>query len=244
MARLDLTQEYVERYKSLSTEFLNKGAIFDTQLEKMKDTFDDWGMTAEQLAEATTQMFIQVTLQYNKDAITAVNSLMRQEADEPTKDAQVELTLRQKQGYDDNLLVKSAEYVSGLTSFAVNSGSSTAEKAIEELNSRIKLMDNRVIPLDEENNCPLPIPITPIPANLGVQAQTDTTITVSWSTVLNATSYELFLDGISITTTGQSIQIIDSLSPDTKYSFNVKATVDGIESSLSPTVVGATNASP
>ncbi len=44
---------------------------------------------------------------------------------------------RQIQGYADNLLVKAAEYQGGLASFAVNSGSDTANEAISDFQTTI-----------------------------------------------------------------------------------------------------------
>jgi hypothetical protein len=210
----------------------------------MKERFNDFGLTSEQLGEATAQMFIQTTLQYNKDAITATNSMMKLEAEEPIKQAQEELTRRQTQGYDDNLLVKTLEQRGSVATFNVNSSPETAQPAIDSMNQTVERIEKRVQPLEDgEATTTLPADV-PTPLSLGVDTQTDTTITVSWATVINATSYELFLDGVSIATTGQSIQTIDSLTANTKYAFNVRAYIDDRVSELSPTVIGTTNATP
>ena len=243
MARLDLKVEFLDKYVDISAKMLDKGSIFDTQLDNMKAKFDEFGLTPEQLAEATTQMFVQVSLQYNKDAIQAVNSLMKQEADEPKTEASTLLIYRQMQGYDDNILVKISDQRSSVASFAVNSGSTSAQSAIDAMNNTMGQLESRVEPILGEI-CPLPPVAVPIPALLGVDSQTDTTITLSWSTVVNATSYELFVDGVSITTTGQAVQVIDSLLPTTKYAFNVRAYIGTEVSALSETVIGTTNATP
>lgn len=242
MARLDLTTDYVAKYTALSEKMLDKGSIFDKQIDLMKEKFDEFGLTSEQLAEATTQMFIQVGIAYNRDVVSAVNSLLKQEADEPTKNAQADLTIRQKQGYDDNILIKLGEQKSSVASFAVNSASDSAQSALDNMNATMDVLESRVVKLDNELTCPpFPVVVTP-PTNMGVDSQTDTSITVSWATVLNATSYELFVDGTAITTTGQTIQTIDSLTPSTKYSFSVRAYIGSDVSNYSETVIGTTNA--
>lgn len=242
MARLDLTADYVNKYTELSGKMLDKGSIFEKQLDLMKQKFDEFGLTNEQLAEATSTMFVQVTIAYNKDAIGATNALLKQEADEPNSEARTKATLRQIQGYDDNILIKVGEQKGSVASFAVNAGSNSAQGALNNMNSTMALLEQRVTPLSNTPVCPaLPV-IVQIPENLGYDTKTETEITLSWSTVVNATSYELFVDGVSISTTGQSIQTIDSLLPDTKYSFNIRAYIGTDISDLSQTVVVQTDA--
>ena len=242
MARLDLTQEFTDKYVAISSKMMDKGSVFDKQIDLMKEKFDEFGLTAEQLAEATTSMFLQASIAYNKDAISATTALLRQEVDDPIKNAQVVLTERQKQGYDDNILIKLSESKGSVASFAVNSGSDSAQGALDNMNGTMNVLESRVLPLDNGISCP-PFPVVvSVPANIGVDSVTDTTITVSWSTVLNATSYELFIDGVAIATTGQTIQTIDSLTQVTKYSFSVRAYIGTDVSNYSETVIGTTNA--
>lgn len=242
--RLDLTEDFTTKYVAISGKMMDKGSVFDKQLDLMKEKFDNFGLTNEQLSEATTQLFIQAGIAYNKDAISATNSLMKQESDEPNKDAQTAVTKRQLQGYDDNILIKLGEQKSSVASFAVNSASDSAQGALDNMNATMSVLESRVLPIDNQLTCP-PFPtVVAVPANMGVDSQTDTTITVSWSTVLNATSYELFVDGVAIVTTGQTVQTIDSLTQSTKYSFSVRAYIGTDVSNYSQTVIGTTNATP
>ena len=162
MARLDLSAPYLEKYVAISAKMQDKGGIFDKQLDNLKAKFDDFGLTPEQLAEALTQMYIQVSLQYNKDAITATNALMKQEADEPTSTAQAELVTRQVQGFDDNILIKIADQRSSVASFAVNSGSTSAQSSIDAMNNTMAQLESRVEAIEGEV-CPLPPVAVPIP---------------------------------------------------------------------------------
>ena len=57
--------------------------------------------------------------------------------------AQTALIDRQVQGYDDNLLVKAAEFEGSLASFAVNAGSTSAQSAINNFNSTISQIKAR-----------------------------------------------------------------------------------------------------
>ena len=79
---------------------------------------------------------------------------------------------------------------------------------------------------------------------MNLDSQTDTSITVSWSTVLNATSYELFVDGVSFLTSGQTIHEITSLVASTKYSFAVRAYIDGVVSNFAVPFTEVTDATP
>lgn len=244
MARLDLKTEYLTKYVDIAEKMLDKDSIFDKQLDNMKTKFDEFGLTNEQLAEATTQMFIQVSLAYNKDAIGATNALIKQEATEPTSDAQTALLERQKQGYDDNTLNKINEQKASVASFAVNSGSGSAQSALDSMNQTMDIALGRVQEVTGQDLCPALPTIVPPPTNLGTESKTDTTITISWSTVINATSYELFIDGVSAMTTSQSINTISSLVASTKYSFAVRAYVGTLVSNFAIPFTETTDATP
>ena len=64
MARTDLITAFTSKYTAIAEKMLDKGSIFDKQLDAMKEKFDDFGLTPEQLAEATTQMFLQVSIAF------------------------------------------------------------------------------------------------------------------------------------------------------------------------------------
>ncbi len=58
-------------------------------------------------------------------------------------EVQTRLVNRQVDGYGDNLLVKAAEFQGGLASFAVNSGSDTANSAIANFNQSVAMLITR-----------------------------------------------------------------------------------------------------
>lgn len=244
MGRTNLTTEFTSKYVSIAEKMLDKESIFDKQLAKLKEKFDEFGLTNEQLAEATANMFIQVSIAYNKDAIGATNALIKQEASEPTSIAQTALLERQRQGYDDNTLNKINEQKASVASFAVNAGSTSAQSALDSMNQTMEQALGRVQAVDGQEPCPaLPLIVTP-PDNLGTDSKTDTTITLSWSTVTNATSYELFVDGISFLTSSQTIHTITSLVPSTKYSFAVRAYIGTVVSNFATPYTEVTDATP
>ncbi len=84
-----------------------------------------------------------------------------EEAQEALTNAQKDLVDRQVQGYDDNLLVKAAEYQGGLASFAVNSApeNPTTDTAIANFTCLIEKME--ALSRDEVATCTFPEPATP-----------------------------------------------------------------------------------
>ena len=244
MARTDLSTDFTEKYVAIAEKMLDKESIFDKQLDNMKTKFDEFGLTNEQLAEATTQMFIQVSIAYNRDAVGATNALLKQEASEPTSIAQTALLERQAQGYDDNTLNKINEQKASVASFAVNSGSPSAQSALDSMNQTMEVALGRVKEVEGQDLCPALPTIVPSPTNLGTESKTDTSITISWSTVTNATSYEVFMDGVSIMTTSQTINTISSLVASTKYNFAIRAYVGTLVSNFAIPFTEVTDATP
>jgi len=91
------------------------------------------------------------------------------------KDAELGLSIEQKnlvqrqiRGYDDNMLIKIAEFQGGLASFAVNANSDTAQDTIDTLHEKMKAVEDRVCgyvcggssftyQLDTEQNTPVTV---------------------------------------------------------------------------------------
>ncbi len=68
-----------------------------------------------------------------------------------------DLSKRQNLGFDDNLFVKDVQFQSSLASYAVNSGSDTAQDAIDSLHQKMDCMVSRAV-----DQCPEP-PVEPDP---------------------------------------------------------------------------------
>ncbi len=101
------------------------------------------------------------------------------------KDAELELNTqqkflveRQRRGYDDNMLIKVAEFQGGLASFAVNANSDSAQDTIDTLHEKMKAVEDRVCgfvcggssftyELDTEQNVPADVTLFGYPNTSG-----------------------------------------------------------------------------
>lgn len=66
-------------------------------------------------------------------------------------------------------------------------------------------------------------PITLVPTNFVATTITDTTISLSWTAVNNATSYLVYKDGVLASTSGNVTYNDTGLTANTKYAYTVKA---------------------
>lgn len=209
-------------------------------LDMIAKAFDDAGISTEQKGIAMTEMAVQMAVQFNKDATQAALELIKMEPEFELKASQRDLTIRQTQGFDDNLLLKIVEEQGGLASFAVNAGSDTAQNTINDLKLKMQAVETRVVAIGGGDNCPLPTPITPIPANLKSTQITNDSIAIAWNQVIGATSYLLYFDGVLVSTQGELFAIFPNLQPNTKYTFTVKASINGILSDYTNALVVTT----
>lgn len=237
MATIDsLTEQYVKSYKALSVAMTEDGSIMDATMQKLNKEFDTFGIDNEQRAELLAQAYQQSMIAYNKDAMTGVSGIY----DTGLKETQTGLVARQIQGYDDNMLVKVMEQQGGVTSFAVNSDSESAQSSINDLKDIIFRVQDRARKLGstEPDGIKYKDGVL-VPSNVRQLSATSTSISVEWDAVSYAGSYEVYGDGVLITTTSNLSANYSGLIADTKYSFNVKAVhTDGTTTSdLSNTLV-------
>lgn len=231
--------DFIGYYNAISCAMVAKDSLWDKQRKQIIEEFEEFGLDTVKKGELLSQLYAQVILQYNKDASAAALSVMDKEMEKPTKDAQKSLIDRQRQGYDDNLLVKVSEFKGGLSSFAVNAGSDSAQNTIDDFKCSTDQLKSRSEVLPGEVVCTTTGSVQ-IPTNFIVSSVTYDTINLSWDAVADATSYKLYKDGALWQTIGTLTAADTGLGDGESHSYNIKAVVGASESSLSSTIVGTT----
>ena len=128
------------------------GATVKTSQQKAIDavmaSFSTYSITNEMLGEILSNLAIQTAVEFNKDAINAAvsaikedTSLSKTDSDILVNTARESLLNRQEKGFDDNLFVKTTEFQSNLASFAVNAGSDTAQTSIDDLKTKMATLE-------------------------------------------------------------------------------------------------------
>lgn len=237
-ANIDTLQDY---YEKLIVKMFGENSAQTKALANIGELFNNVDLSTEQKGEALKDVAIQTSIQYNKDALNGAISLMKQEAESPYKEEQTKLITRQIQGYDDNLQVKIIENFGSLANFAVNASSDTAQDSINNFKEQVAILSGRITEIGDPVT---PTPVTPLPATFSETSVTDTTIVLEWTPVVNATSYLVYQDGVLVSTSGNVSYTAGGLTELTKYSFNIKASINGVESELSDTLVVTTYATP
>lgn len=238
LATMDNLEDYYERLivKMFGTNSAQKKA-----LQNIVDLFDDLELTTEQKGTMLGEVAVQTSIQYNKDALNGAVALMKQESETENRNEQTKLVTRQIQGYDDNLQVKIIENYGSLANFAVNANSDKAQESINNFKKEIAILSARIAP----KGTPVPpTPVTPLPLTFSDTLVTDTAITIEWSAVSGATSYIVYQDGLLVSTSGSVSYTAGGLTESTKYSFNIRVSINGVLSDLSDTLVVSTFATP
>lgn len=220
--------DFTNYYEQCIVKMVGENSAQSKALDQIKNIFEELEISSEQKGQALTELAVQMAVQFNKDATGAALDLIRMEPEFELKSAQRDFTVRQIQGYDDNLLLKIVEEQGGLASFAVNAGSDSAQTTINDLKTKMTAVESRVQPLDGGSSCPVQTQVTPIPTSLVPITITNNSITISWNPVVNATSYLVYKDGLLAATSG-SLSFVDTdLDAETKYAYTVKASIDGV----------------
>lgn len=225
ISRID---DFTNYYEKCIIKMVGENSAQSKALEQIKKVFDELEISSEQKGQALTELSVQMAVQFNKDATGAALELIRMEPEFELKSAQRDFTIRQIQGYDDNLLLKIVEEQGGLASFAVNAGSDSAQTTINDLKAKMTAVESRIKPLDGSSSCPTPTPVTPIPTNLVPAEITSNRIIISWNPVVNATSYLVYKDGLLAATSGSLSFVDGDLDSETKYAYTVKASINGV----------------
>jgi len=176
-------------------------SIYSVMLKKMLEEFENFGLTPEQKAELTAKTVMDLITKFEQYAESSARELISLEHELPVKDNQALEIKRKTQYYDDRLLETVVEKQAELASFATNANALNAKETIKTLKEKMKNIEERVVPVDG-STIPEPVPIVPVPTGLNVVATSDTTLTISWQAVPNATVYALFQDGIQISSSG------------------------------------------
>ena len=238
ISRIDNFTDY---YETITTKMLGETGSQKKAIDLIQSTFENLELTSEDKGKILTEIAVQTTVSFNKDAKDAALELIKMEPDFELKQAQRDFAIRQIQGYDDNLLLKIVEEQGGLASFAVNAVSDSAQTTINDLKAKMAAVEGRVQPLSN-GTIVVTTPITPVPTNFVATAITDTTISLSWSAVVNATSYLVYKDGVLASTSGNVTYNDTGLTANTKYAYTVKASIDGIKSDHTNALVIKTSA--
>ncbi len=226
---IDMT-EFAAAYKDIAAEMLGTDSIQIKMIASIKEAFDEFGLDNEQMGQVFSELAVQTAVAFNKDAIAAVTEVAKIDMDIDYKAAQTELVLRQKQGYDDNMLLKIVEHQASLASFAVNAGSNTAQSTVTLLKDKMVHVENRVIPL---------VPRV-APSNLIAENVTSNSLTLSWGEVFNAASYTIYRDGVQIGTSTLGAFNDTGLTASTEYEYTATATITGVEGQPSAPVLVTT----
>lgn len=239
---VDRIDEFVDNYNKITSAMLGADSFQKKMIENINDIFDSAGISTEQKGVALTELSSQTSVQYNKDAVSSALEVIKLAPDFELKAIQRDLVARQIKGFDDNLKVKIMETQGSLASFAVNANSDNAQNTINDLKEKMSEIDSRVAPINPGDNCPVPTPITPVPSDFLALSITDTSIELSFNVVQNATLYLIYRDGVLISQSSQIGFTDSALTPSTKYAYNIKASVNGILSDFSSTLIVSTTA--
>jgi len=239
MAITDI-DKFINDYKKMSVVMLGNGSIQNAMLVSLEEAFREFQLTNEQVGEIIGQVAIQTAAAYNKDALTALEMLIKAEQDLEVKKAQAELLRRQKQGYDDNMLLKIVEHQASITSFAINANSKSAQETINTLKAKMVSVEARVKTISGTPPIITPPLVVPAPTNPRTTIVSSTEIDIVWDAVVGATQYFLYRDGVLIATSAALLHNDDSLTAATKYAYSVKASINGVESDYSTTVMAIT----
>lgn len=90
----------------------------------------------------------------------------------------------------------------------------------------------------------LSLPLRPnAPQNLQLENASENEITISWSPVEGATSYDVYRSGKKVTNTTETTHTSTGLNPDVQYTFAVVAVSDAGESEKSENLITRTTKS-
>ena len=231
----------IENYKAYASAMFAEGSPYQLAKTDIKDLFHEFGLVNAEHGQVLAQTLAQLATSANSEALKAGQSTLTLSKDVALKQAQAELVIRQTRGYDDNLLVKVTEFQSGVTQFAVNAGGDNIQASVDNLNVKINQVETRV---DNGTYIPdaLPDEILVAPTvNLSTSI-TSVSFRVNWNTVVGATSYVCYIDGIDVSSAGQNETFVDftGATPDTKYAINVVAYSNTTKGKLSNTIITTT----
>jgi len=232
------TLEIIANYKEYAKAMFDADSAYSKAKAEMTETFNQFGLSGPEFGQVLAQTLAQMTVQTNSEALKTAQATVLLSQDVLLKIAQTSLVTRQEKGYDDNLLVKTAEFQSAVTQFAVNAGGEQIQESVNLLNAKIAQVEHRVAdlivvdPVDSVVSAPV----------MTVGTVTTTTIPLSWLAIDGASEYTVWVDGVARAGTSNLYTELDSLTPDTNYALNIQALVNGTLSRMSTTVIVKTNA--
>lgn len=133
-------------YTAVTTQLLSKkidgddnsfNGLFESILVKFNQEFDGGGYTNEQIVIAKSQFFANayntLETQASNSSFAILNSWVQRE----TVVANKELVQREKEGFNDSLRSKQAEFNGQVAAFAVNANSSNMQAVVSRFNLSI-----------------------------------------------------------------------------------------------------------
>lgn len=139
-----LQRKFRDYYSTIRRHLGSNDDLFTLQERKFINQLDKWGVTPEEQSIRLTEYYIKQTELLLQSSSQITINLIEMEYKTELLYQQALQVVRQIQGYDDNLMVKMGEFQSGLASFAVNSGSDSAQDAINDLKAILLEIEKRV----------------------------------------------------------------------------------------------------
>jgi len=221
----DFKEEYKEIYKSSSSIMTAKNSVMGIMLEKLEVQFDNYSLDPEKKSELLAQSYVTLIDKINKDAMGSVEGIFR-----------IQQISRQTQGYDDNMLVKVAEQQGGVTSFAVNSDSTSAQGAIDSLKLIMGRLQHRTDKLSStEPDGIVYENVAQTPTNVAIPSVNADGFVITWDD-MSATDYVVYIDGLQTSVTTSPTYTTTGLTAG-KYAVNISSRLGGTESAKSNTII-------
>ena len=141
-------EEYADVYEIVSTKLLEKktedgvtpvktGSIFEAVVAKFNDEFDGGAYSNEQVAIAKGQFYASAYQSLENQANQSTFNILKTHVESDMLTANVSLVNRERDGFDDNLRIKEAEFNGQVAAFAVNANSSNMQDVVTRFNTSI-----------------------------------------------------------------------------------------------------------
>jgi len=220
----DFKTEYASIYKLMTKSMTDEKSVMGVMLGRLKDEYDSFEIDPERKAELITTAYLTIIEKLNKDVNASVEGVFR-----------IQQISRQTQGYDDNMLVKVAEQQGGVTSFAVNSDSSSAQSAIDSLKLIMGRLQHRTTKLNTNEPDGIIYGNIATTPTVTITSVTADGFVIDWTNE-SMTDYVVYIDGLQQTVTTGTTFTTTGLDIG-KYAVNVSGRLGGVESAQSGTII-------
>ena len=137
---------YINQYASAGAIELIKmdkqNLLVDVQIEEVKARTELIKAQTKQ-AECETKVTCRKLELLDQEEKILIQKVLSAQKDVEVKTAQIALATRQEQNYNDNLLIKAAEFESGVASYAINAANKDAAKIFQQFSGTVALIKGR-----------------------------------------------------------------------------------------------------